>query len=713
MGGKKFYHTLDWGWRGLKLSIGNKTLISFFLILLIPITGIYFALTNSLKNFFTNEYIDQVGGQIKSVYEVFEREIATPLIVGNFLVRNQTFLSYVKQQSPDLPKRLQLISNTINGVNITFLYDYKSERIITSNNKKIELDKLFGKSFESIKSSIVPTKSFELIPFDTSIFSSLDLTMLGTISDNKLLVYLIAIPFEIDDNRYILGSFTVLNNNKSLMDKIYNAFNYNTAIFNAITYKEKVVATNSTPKNIFFLNQSLPSEMIESLGKQSLVKGIFQIDDEPTVLASVPLKNINNDIIGGLSIATNLHRLEVIMSEFKAIITAVVFFSTILILLIGIFVYNDTKRPIDGLKKAMEEVSNNNLNVRLNYRTFDDFEDIANYFNKMVKNLQEYTTVLNRFNQLNKIITTTLDVDEVLSTSTNKILEYTNSQIAVVYLYDKDTELLNPYYVKNANKDLLKPVTLGEGIVGEVAKSQTYFCISDITPDNFVINAGVMDIKPTEIAAFPIAIKNNLLGVMVIGSTISHKKEELDLINNLLTQVAIVLDNCLVHSHVSELSIKDELTKVYNRRYLIQTLEIEISKAKRNKTPLSIGIFDIDNFKRINDTYGHPTGDLVLKKFAEIVQSRKRDYDIFGRFGGEEFLIILPSTDHKELFNILERFRVAIEEEMIKYVNFKVTCSIGGSSIQDFEKCDIDSMIAVADQNLYSAKVSGKNKVLV
>ncbi|MGB9732210.1 MULTISPECIES: diguanylate cyclase [Calditerrivibrio] len=81
--------------------------------------------------------------------------------------------------------------------------------------------------------------------------------------------------------------------------------------------------------------------------------------------------------------------------------------------------------------------------------------------------------------------------------------------------------------------------------------------------------------------------------------------------------------------------------------------------------------------------------------------------------GGEEFLIILPGTTQEDLFKILESFRIAIEEELVRYVNFKVTCSIGGCSISDYEKVDIDSMIACADQNLYSAKVTGKNKVLV
>ncbi|MCX8085021.1 MAG: diguanylate cyclase [Calditerrivibrio sp.] len=710
---RPFYHKLDWGWRGFKLSIGNKTIISFFLILIIPITGIYFALTNSIKNFSTNEYIDQVGNQVKSVYEILEKELITPSHIGSFIVKSPSFQELIKNNSLDLPNRLKLISDTINGINISFIYDTQTGTSITSNKKELIFSKIFFKSAHIILTSNIPMNGFEIIPNDQSIFSQQEIANLGIVGDDKLIVYLSTIPFKIGDKKYIFGSFTVLNNNRSIMDKLYNTFSYNTALFSAISLKEKIITTNSTPKNIFFLNLNLPNEITEQLSKHALIKGIYEIDHEPTAIAAVPLRSINGEIVGGLSIATNLKKLKIIISEFTAITTAIIFFSSIAILIIGAVVYNDTKRPIWGIKKAMEEVSEHNLDVKLDYRTFDDFEDIANYFNKMVQNIRQYTTTLSRFNQLNQIITTTLDVDEVLSISTNKILEYTNSQIAVVYLYNKDEDILKPYYVKNANQKYLRNVHLGEGIVGEVAKNQTYFCISEITPENFIIDSGLVDIKPKEIAAFPIAIKQNLLGVMVIGSTIAHKKEELDLINNLLTQVAIVLDNCLTHSHISELSIKDELTKVYNRRYLIQTLDLEISKSKRNKIPLSIGIFDIDNFKRINDTYGHPTGDLVLKKFAEIVQSKKRDYDIFGRFGGEEFLIILPNITHNELYNILERFRISIEEELIKYVNFKVTCSIGGASITDYEKVDIDILIAKADQNLYAAKVSGKNKVLV
>lgn len=87
---KSFYHKLDWGWRGFKLSIGNKTIISFFLILIIPIIGIYMALSDSIKKFFTNEYIDQVGNQIKSVYEIFEKDLSSISTLATFFGKKST-----------------------------------------------------------------------------------------------------------------------------------------------------------------------------------------------------------------------------------------------------------------------------------------------------------------------------------------------------------------------------------------------------------------------------------------------------------------------------------------------------------------------------------------------------------------------------------------------------------------------------------------------
>jgi len=248
---KQFYHRLNWGWRGIKMSIGTKTIITFFLILLIPITGIYFALTNSIKNFLTNEYIEQTGNQIRTVNEIFEKELSIPGNLIDFLTKSRSFKNIVLKQTEDIYDRLENICSSINAVNITFIYNSTNGRIYSSNRIFNNLS-VFQKQIDFIKKNKTAVKSYEIIPFEKSLFTADQLSIIGNIEDKNIIVYLKMTPFNISDETFIIGNFIVLNNNKSIMDKIYNNFTYNTALFSAVSFREKIIATNSTPKNIFF-----------------------------------------------------------------------------------------------------------------------------------------------------------------------------------------------------------------------------------------------------------------------------------------------------------------------------------------------------------------------------------------------------------------------------------------------------------------------------
>jgi len=153
----------------------------------------------------------------------------------------------------------------------------------------------------------------------------------------------------------------------------------------------------------------------------------------------------------------------------------------------------------------------------------------------------------------------------------------------------------------------------------------------------------------------------------------------------------------------------DELTSVYNRRYIMIALQDAIQQAEKYNTPLSLIIMDIDFFKKINDTYGHIVGDMVLQKVAHIVNSNIRKSDIFGRYGGEEFIIICKNTSSKDATTLANKLRMKIEE-----TNFgdklKVTCSFGVTEYVKGES--IEEFINRADKGLYLAKESGRNKVI-
>lgn len=174
-----------------------------------------------------------------------------------------------------------------------------------------------------------------------------------------------------------------------------------------------------------------------------------------------------------------------------------------------------------------------------------------------------------------------------------------------------------------------------------------------------------------------------------------------------------------IHSYQSKLEIKnrtllklvniDHLTKINNRKSIDLTLVKELRRSKKQKSELSVIIFDIDNFKKINDTYGHNVGDKVLKTLAKVVSSTIRDTDFFGRWGGEEFIIVSPQTSIENALVLAEKVRTAIASYKFDTVN-RVTCSIGVARYLDEDTSE--NIIHNADTALYEAKHSGKNKVV-
>lgn len=155
----------------------------------------------------------------------------------------------------------------------------------------------------------------------------------------------------------------------------------------------------------------------------------------------------------------------------------------------------------------------------------------------------------------------------------------------------------------------------------------------------------------------------------------------------------------------------DELTSVYNRTTGINRLKEEIARSQRNKRSLSVAMLDIDNFKTINDKYGHIIGDKILNRVASQIKNHLRIGDIVSRYGGEEFLIILPETDEIKAYMALERVRAAIEKKLIRIGGEKlqVTVSIGLTEVDNLET-PIE-VLERADKALYQAKSNGKNRI--
>ncbi len=177
-------------------------------------------------------------------------------------------------------------------------------------------------------------------------------------------------------------------------------------------------------------------------------------------------------------------------------------------------------------------------------------------------------------------------------------------------------------------------------------------------------------------------------------------------------QALIALENARLHGQVQRQAVTDELTGLANRRSFLARLEAEVVRSRRSGSPLGIVLADLDDFKRVNDTYGHAAGDKALRSFAEIVHSSSRDVDLPVRLGGEEFAVLLPDTDLDGAAQLAERIREALESASIDFegAHISLTASFGVSCFP--ATANAEDLLTDADRRLYDAKRRGKNTVV-
>jgi diguanylate cyclase (GGDEF)-like protein len=169
----------------------------------------------------------------------------------------------------------------------------------------------------------------------------------------------------------------------------------------------------------------------------------------------------------------------------------------------------------------------------------------------------------------------------------------------------------------------------------------------------------------------------------------------------------------IFHSELYKMAVVDALTGAYNKRYFEERIKEEFSYCFRNNLPLSLVMLDIDHFKNINDTYGHPAGDYVLSHIAVLTKSVIRNEDILARYGGEKFTIILKTTDASGALMLAERLRRLIDESEFEFEGKKIhmTISIGVATLAGNNLSDWEAMLKLADNLLYKSKNAGRNRV--
>lgn len=228
---------------------------------------------------------------------------------------------------------------------------------------------------------------------------------------------------------------------------------------------------------------------------------------------------------------------------------------------------------------------------------------------------------------------------------------------------------------------------------------------------------------PASVALLPLLHKHELVGSFNIGSMDETRFQDsvaTDFLEHLAAVITVCIDNLLSREHLKYLGLIDNLTGVNNRRFFEQRLKEETARVRRSQTPISCLFVDVDHFKRINDTYGHPVGDQVLRHIAHIIREQVRTIDIVARYGGEEFTVILLQTAETKAIEVAERIRNRIEHQPYLKDDGKaitLTASIGVNTLLP-QDCTDDlrktakQFVERADEALYTAKHTGRNKIV-
>ncbi len=344
-------------------------------------------------------------------------------------------------------------------------------------------------------------------------------------------------------------------------------------------------------------------------------------------------------------------------------------------------------------------------------------QEIERTNSELKSNLRELSALF----QLNKTMSSTLDLNVLFDRILQTLKELIEVPEMVLLLYNQGGEELGVRKTVGLDEELLEGVSfrLNEGITGLAARGQELIYLPDVRRDDRFMNyKGKVESEGSFVSS-PLVVKKRLVGVLNLHKDAvgGFSESEIKLIQAASNQLAIAIENAQLYEKTRELSNTDELTGLSNRRYFQEILMRELAQARRYHANFSLIMIDIDHFKRYNDTHGHLNGDIVLRKVASLLLQSTRGIDLVSRFGGEEFVILLPKTSREGARAAAEKLRQCVAAE--KFTGMEqsqplgmVTLSLGVSEFPNDSK-DIYELLDLADRALYLAKENGRNRTVV
>ncbi|GEM_PF-705535 len=374
-------------------------------------------------------------------------------------------------------------------------------------------------------------------------------------------------------------------------------------------------------------------------------------------------------------------------------------------------------KPITILMDGVSELKKGHYGSQIDYRGNTEFQVLTDSFNVMSKNIQaNIREIKNKGFELNvlyaivKKISESIYLEELKVVVVDILIELMDCDRCIIFTPSLKAGVYEITEMSKGREPFKSLITLDEIAKAPEREGEEMIALLAKWVNNEKISTPTLSADAL-IASLPLVIRDSRLGLIVAVRDAANPFDEegFRLVTVAKDHLAVAFENARLYT----LAITDELTHLFTVRHFQSQMEIEISRFLRYGQTCSLLMLDIDKFKAVNDTYGHPAGDKVLKEVATAIRNNLREIDIPCRYGGEEFTVILPGTSENGARLVAERIRKSLEKTVIhlnETQEISVTISIGGACCPDHGTA-VKDMVVTADKALYRAKEAGRNKV--
>jgi diguanylate cyclase (GGDEF)-like protein len=337
----------------------------------------------------------------------------------------------------------------------------------------------------------------------------------------------------------------------------------------------------------------------------------------------------------------------------------------------------------------------------------DELGDSAESFNRLIRTLSEVLEAQSHLQTFSEMLTSHLELDVLASETLQALLRTIGAEGgAILTERNGELQIASSYAIVHPADLTTNPLVLQT--MNKSVSQRIHF------PEDIVMDGVLTSFRPREIIIEPILYKQAIIGIIILAGMEAFSAKGLQRLAACEPILSMAMNNAITHQQMQQLAALDSLTGIYNRRFGYNRIQEEFSRAIRSGSSLSLIMMDIDHFKAVNDTYGHVVGDKIIVQITKTAMGAIREGDLMIRYGGEEFLCVLPGANKQDAAFVAERIRVMVKDSVLRDGDqeIRTTISLGTVSYPNENVNDIQQMINLADEAMYTAKKTGRNRVV-